>query len=61
MTGLEPTREATDWKKRSRGWAQASRGGFATEEVMEGIGEIIPQLASKGGVVLTGADFEKPF
>ena len=62
MTGLGPTREATDRNERSYGWAQASRRGFATEgEVMEGIGEPLPQLASKGGVLLTVADFEAPF
>lgn len=62
MSELGQTREATDWNKRSRGWAQASRRGFATEgEVVEGIGETLPRLTSKGGVVLTGADFENPF
>ena len=57
MSDLGPTMEVTDWNKRSRGC-----GGFATKgEVVEGIGETLPQLASKGGVVLTGADFENPF
>ena len=63
MTGLEPTRKATDWSERSCGWAQASRGGFATvfhSCVVEGIEETLPQLASKGGAVLTGTNFEKP-
>lgn len=30
MGDLGPTREATGWNKRSCGWAQASRGRFAT-------------------------------
>ena len=61
MTGLGPTREATNWNKRSCGWAQTSRWGFATEgEVVEGNGETLPQLAFKGGVVLTGADLRSP-
>ena len=55
MTGLGPTREATNWNKRSCGWAQTSRWGFATEgEVVEGNGETLPQLA------LTGADLRSP-
>ena len=55
VTDFGATRKATDWK-RSR-----SRGGFATEgAVAEGTGGTVPQLASKGGVVLTGADFENP-
>ena len=62
MTGLGPTRKATDWKKRSCGWAQASRRGFDTErEVVKGNGETLPQLACKGVVVPTGSDFEKRF
>ena len=42
MTGLGPTREATDWSERSCGRAQASRGGFATEgEVVKGTARLL--------------------